>query len=61
MRSYAIGDIHGQIGLLALAHDRIARDRRLTGDAQAPVIHVGDLVDRGPDSRGVVEYLRSGI
>jgi len=61
MRTYAIGDIHGQIGLLSDAHDRIARDRRLTGDPDAPVIHVGDLVDRGPDSRGVVEYLRSGI
>jgi hypothetical protein len=61
MRTYAIGDIHGQIGLLAKAHDSIARDRGLTGDAQAPVVHLGDLVDRGPDSRGVVEYLRSGI
>jgi serine/threonine protein phosphatase 1 len=61
MRTYAIGDIHGQIGLLSQAHDRIARDRRLTGDAEAPVVHVGDLVDRGPDSRGVVEFLRSGI
>jgi len=61
MRTYAIGDIHGQIELLSEAHDRIARDRRLTGDPDAPVVHVGDLVDRGPDSRGVVEYLRSGI
>jgi serine/threonine protein phosphatase 1 len=25
------------------------------------VVHVGDLVDRGPDCRGVVEYLRQGI
>ena len=29
--------------------------------AGAPVVHVGDLVDRGPDSAGVVEYLVSGI
>jgi serine/threonine protein phosphatase 1 len=61
MRTYAIGDIHGQIELLSDAHDRIARDRRLTGDQEAPVVHVGDLVDRGPDSRGVVDCLRSGI
>lgn len=61
MRSYAIGDIHGQLALLQQAHDRIACDRRVTGDAAAPVVHIGDLVDRGPDSRGVVEYLRSGI
>jgi serine/threonine protein phosphatase 1 len=60
MRTYAIGDIHGQLELLQDAHDKIARDRRRTGDAAAPVVHLGDLVDRGPDSRGVVEYLRTG-
>lgn len=61
MRTYAIGDIHGHLDLLQLAHARIAADRVLTGDLLAPVVHVGDLVDRGPDSRGVVEYLRAGI
>lgn len=60
MRTYAIGDIHGHLDLLRDAHDKIARDRARTGDAEAPVIHLGDLVDRGPDSRGVIEYLRSG-
>jgi serine/threonine protein phosphatase 1 len=61
MRYYAIGDIHGQLGMLEAAHARIARDRDLTGDAQAPVIHLGDLVDRGPDSRGVIDFLMEGI
>ena len=61
MRSYAIGDIHGHLDQLLAAHDRIAADRRATGDDTAPVVHVGDLVDRGPDCRGVVEHLRSGI
>lgn len=61
MRSYAIGDIHGQIGLLQRAHDLIAADRAQTGDDAAPVIHLGDLVDRGPDSRGVIELLVAGI
>lgn len=60
LRSYAIGDIHGQIDLLHAAHARIAADRARTGDAEAPVIHLGDLVDRGPDSRGVVELLLKG-
>jgi serine/threonine protein phosphatase 1 len=60
MRTYAIGDIHGHLDLLRDAHDKIARDRSRTGDRDAPVIHLGDLVDRGPDSRGVIEYLRSG-
>ncbi|GHD98928.1 serine/threonine protein phosphatase [Defluviimonas sp. 20V17] len=61
MRSYAIGDIHGQIDLLRGAHARIERDRAETGDAEAPVVHVGDLVDRGPDSAGVIAFLSEGI
>lgn len=60
IRSYAIGDIHGQLALLHQAHARIAADRARTGDAAAPVIHLGDLVDRGPDSRGVVDLLLRG-
>lgn len=61
MRSYAIGDIHGQLELLHLAHEFIAADRRSTGDAEAPVVHLGDLVDRGPDCRGVIEFLMAGL
>ncbi len=60
MRSYAIGDIHGHIDLLLRAHDLIAEDRRHTGDMDAPVIHLGDYVDRGPDCRAVVDHLLQG-
>ncbi|MBC7137253.1 MAG: serine/threonine protein phosphatase [Defluviimonas sp.] len=60
MRTYAIGDIHGHLDLLKAAHALIAADRAATGDAGAPVVHVGDLVDRGPDSSGVIEYLLQG-
>lgn len=59
-RAYAIGDIHGQLDRLTRAHALIAADRRQTGDADAPVIHLGDLVDRGPESAEVVEYLSRG-
>ncbi|MBL9064085.1 metallophosphoesterase family protein [Tabrizicola sp.] len=58
MHIYAIGDIHGHLGLLQVAHDLIADDMAKHG--AGPVIHVGDLVDRGPDSRGVVDYLMQG-
>ncbi len=61
MRTYAIGDIHGQFDLLRAAHARIAADRARTGDADAPVVHLGDLVDRGPDCAGVIRHLREGI
>ena len=57
MRSYAIGDIHGHLDKLIAAHDLIARDRAAVRDDEAPVVHVGDLNDRGPDSRGVIEWL----
>ncbi len=60
LRTYAIGDIHGQIDLLHQAHRWIAADRARTGDAESPVVHVGDLVDRGPDSAGVIDLLLRG-
>ena len=59
MRSYAIGDIHGHLDMLHRQHDLIADDQARHG--AAPIIHVGDLVDRGEDSAGVVECLRQGI
>lgn len=59
-RAYAIGDIHGHLDLLVQAHGLIAADREETGDDMAPVIHLGDLVDRGPESAEVIEYLVAG-
>lgn len=56
MRLYAIGDVHGQLDLLKAAHERIFDD----GGHDAAIAHVGDLIDRGPDSRGVVDYLMRG-
>lgn len=61
MTIYAIGDIHGQLGQLRAAHDRIAADREREGTWNAQVVHVGDLVDRGPDSKGVIDFLLEGL
>ena len=58
MHTYAIGDIHGHLALLQAAHGLIATD--IARHGAAPVVHVGDLVDRGPDSAGVIEHLRQG-
>lgn len=60
MRSYAIGDIHGRLSLLQEAHRWIDADRAAVGDPDAPIIHVGDLVDRGAHSREVVEMMMRG-
>lgn len=59
MRTYAIGDVHGHFDQLTTLHSRIAADQARYG--VGPVVHVGDLVDRGPDSQAVIEYLRAGI
>lgn len=59
MRTYAIGDIHGHLNLLHHVHELIAID--MAGHGPGTIVHVGDLVDRGPNSAGVVEYLRAGI
>jgi serine/threonine protein phosphatase 1 len=57
MTIYAIGDIHGHLDLLDAAHEQVAADRAREGTREAPLIHLGDLVDRGPDSAGVVARL----
>ena len=53
---FAVGDIHGQLDELHKALDHIARDP----DAEAPVVFTGDFVDRGPQSREVIELLMQG-
>ena len=59
-RIYAVGDIHGQLEKLKEVHDLIEDDRTREGGADT-VVHVGDLVDRGPDSAGVLAYLIEGV
>lgn len=58
MRVYAIGDIHGRADLLTALLAAIETDCQ--GDANTRVIFLGDYVDRGMQSRDVLERLRSG-
>lgn len=57
LRLYAIGDIHGRLDLLREMHARIAADLAHRPCRRFRVIHLGDYIDRGPDSAGVVEHL----
>ncbi|WP_187334366.1 metallophosphoesterase family protein [Novosphingopyxis iocasae] len=54
-RVYAIGDIHGRADLFDALLAKIEADDTARGNAETTLILLGDLVDRGPDSRGVVE------
>lgn len=57
LRVYAIGDIHGCDAQLAALLDAIDADDKARGGKAAMLIFLGDLVDRGPDSAGVVARL----
>ncbi len=54
-RVYAIGDIHGRRDCLDALIALIDVDNAARGKADTKLIFLGDLVDRGADSRGVVE------
>jgi serine/threonine protein phosphatase 1 len=56
LRLYVIGDIHGRLDLLERAITAIHRDVETHGDA-ALTVTLGDYVDRGPDSRDVLDRL----
>jgi len=59
MTIYAIGDIHGHLEALKAAHERIEADRAREGARGTRIVHIGDLVDRGPDVKGVLDFLIS--
>ncbi|MCW1382955.1 serine/threonine protein phosphatase [Novosphingobium sp. KCTC 2891] len=57
-RVYAVGDIHGRLDLFQMLIERIEADDAARGPADTTVILLGDLVDRGPDSAGVLRTAR---
>jgi len=58
MRVYAVGDIHGRADLLADMTQRIAADCAAAPPVRRNVlVFVGDYVDRGADSAGVIDQL----
>jgi serine/threonine protein phosphatase 1 len=60
LRVYAVGDVHGCLDRLAAIHELIADDLSGRPVAHPLLIHLGDYVDRGPDSAGVVARLAEG-
>jgi serine/threonine protein phosphatase 1 len=56
-RVYAVGDVHGCAALLDRLHARIRDDARDAPERRKVVVYLGDYVDRGPDSAGVIDRL----
>ncbi|MCB9989432.1 MAG: metallophosphoesterase [Rhodospirillales bacterium] len=57
LRVYAVGDIHGYVNALDLMHDKISADLAENPSRRTEVIYLGDYIDRGPDSAGVLDRL----
>ena len=60
-RVYAVGDIHGCADLLGELVDRIAEDGRSAAAPTRRIVFLGDYVDRGPQSREVIDLVLDGL
>ncbi|MGH6922619.1 MAG: metallophosphoesterase family protein [Propylenella sp.] len=61
LRIYAFGDVHGRSDLLRLLRGEIDRGIGERAPRKAIVIGLGDYIDRGPDSSGVIDLLLEGF
>lgn len=59
VRVYAIGDVHGCLAELRSLMESIKTDCGYF-NGETRLVFVGDFVDRGPDSKGVIDFLVSG-
>ena len=57
LRLYAVGDIHGRADLLRQVFTKIDADQMNRPTARAVEVFLGDYIDRGPQSRQVIDSL----
>ncbi|MFZ1991564.1 MAG: metallophosphoesterase family protein [Alphaproteobacteria bacterium] len=57
----AIGDVHGRLDLLEQLYGSIAVHPAAREAERRVLLHLGDYVDRGPDSKGVIDRARKGL
>ncbi|GAB0119637.1 metallophosphoesterase family protein [Acidisoma sp. 7E03] len=60
LRIYAIGDVHGCDEAHAAIFDRIAVDYAARPVEEVVIVHMGDLIDRGPNSAAVLARIAQG-
>lgn len=56
-RAYAIGDVHGCLNEMQALLRKIQTDDAYRDESPTYIVFLGDLIDRGPDSKGVIELL----
>jgi serine/threonine protein phosphatase 1 len=56
-RIYAIGDVHGHADKLLAMHQAVRADLKRNPVPKPTLIHLGDYLDRGPDSAGCLSQL----
>lgn len=54
MFTYAVGDVHGKLNMLVDLMKKIDND---AGTADYKLVFIGDYIDRGEDSKGVLDLL----
>ena len=58
-RAYSVGDVHGRLDLLDDLLAQIEQDMADFDRSRVVLVFLGDLIDRGPSSRQVIERLRA--
>ena len=53
MRTLVIGDIHGELAMVQALVKKVKYD-----SSQDELIFLGDYIDRGPDSKGVIAFMK---
>lgn len=57
--AYVIGDVHGCLDELLLLLNQITEHAKVNASKGYKLVFLGDLIDRGPKSNEVIEYLRT--
>lgn len=57
LRVYAVGDVHGRLDLLRTVADMIEANEAMHPPARTVTVFLGDYIDRGPESCGVIDFL----
>lgn len=54
---WAVGDVHGRLDLLSPLVDAMVADLQASAARRKVIVFLGDYIDRGPDSKGVLDLL----